>query len=177
MRQEAEAGALALPQGGRWQARIKLPDGSMHPQVGVVNFSDVRINPETGTGEMQAVVPNPDGRLRAGQFVRVVLEGAYRPQAVVVPQRAVLDSGTGKYVYLLQAGDDGGTTARQAPVEVGEWVRIDGTGGTESGWVICRGLQAGDPVIVDGVARIFFSGMAVTRADSSTGQAPAAAAN
>ncbi|MBW7860573.1 MAG: efflux RND transporter periplasmic adaptor subunit [Rhodocyclaceae bacterium] len=174
LRSDAAAGSLILPQDGHWRARVKLPDGSLHGDTGEVNFSDVRIDPQTGTGEMQAVVPNTDGALRPGQFVRVVLEGAQRRDAIVVPQRAVLDSGTGKYVYLLAPGQDGGTIAQQAQVEVGDWVRIEGAEGGENGWVIRKGLKAGDPVIVDGVARIFFPGMPVV--DAAAQVAPTAAA-
>jgi membrane fusion protein, multidrug efflux system len=158
LRSEAESGALVLPQGGHWKATVKLPDGSLYGQSGVVNFSDVRISSETGTSELQAVVPNPKAQLRPGQFVRVVLEGASRKNAIVVPQRAVLDGGNGKFVYLLGQGDKGMQIAKPASVEVGEWVRLDGSG---NGWVIRKGLKPGDPVIVDGVARIFFPGMPV----------------
>jgi membrane fusion protein (multidrug efflux system) len=166
---EAASGAILLPQGGRWQASVRLPDGTTHPRTGVVNFSDVRISGETGTGELQAVVPNPKGTLRPGQFVRVRLEGATRKDALVVPQRAVLDGGTGKFVYLLAQGQGGMTVAQPAPVEVGDWVRLpDG----ENAWVIRSGLKPGDPVIVDGVARIFFPGMPVKQASASP--APAA---
>ncbi len=173
LRRASESGAITLPEGGRWTAQIRLPDGSLYGQSGVVNFSDVRIDPQTGTSEMQAVVPNPDTALRSGQFVRVVLSGAIRHNAIVVPQRAVLDSGTGKYVYLAAPGQGGMTIAQQAPVEVGEWVR-DAQGA--NGWVILSGLKAGDPVIVDGVARIFFPGMPVQVAGDTPPPAQSSAA-
>jgi membrane fusion protein (multidrug efflux system) len=176
LRADANAGLVVLPAGGRWKATIKLPDGTTHAQSGVVNFSDVRIDAATGTSELQAVVPNPKASLRPGQFVRVLLEGAIRKDALVVPQRAVLDGGTGKYVYLLGKGEgekNGMTVAQPAPVEVGDWVRLpDG----ENGWVIRRGLKPGDPVIVDGVARIFFPGMPVKLAGPGGAAAGAPAA-
>lgn len=168
LRADAEAGLVVLPPGGRWKASIKLPDGNMHAMSGAVNFSDVRISGETGTSELQAVVPNPRAALRPGQFVRVLLEGATRKDALVVPQRAVLDGASGKFVYLFGKGDKGASVAQQAPVEVGDWVRLaDG----QNGWVIRKGLKAGDPVIIDGVARIFFPGMPVKLAGQG---APAA---
>lgn len=174
LRADADAGSVVLPAGGRWKATVKLPDGTTHAQSGAVNFSDVRISAETGTSELQAVVPNPKAALRPGQFVRVLLEGAIRKDALVVPQRAVLDGGTGKYVYLLGKGEgekNGMTVAQPAPVEVGDWVRLpDG----QNAWVIRKGLKAGDPVIVDGVARIFFPGMPVRLAGPG-GAAPAGA--
>ncbi len=164
---EVETGAVELPAGGKWTASVRLPDGRLHPQAGKVTFSDVRFSSETATSEFQAVVPNPKASLRPGQFVRVLLEGAIRNNALVVPQGAVLDSGTGKFVYLLGKGENGMHIAQPAPVEVGDWVRLPGG---ENAWVIRKGLKPGDPVIVDGIARIFFPGMPVQEAQPDTNQ-------
>ena len=51
-----------------------------------------------------------------------------------------------------------------APVEVGDWVKLNG----DNGWVITSGLKAGDTVIVEGMARIFFPGMPVQLAPANT---------
>jgi membrane fusion protein (multidrug efflux system) len=170
MRNDAAAGLLTLPEEGHWNTRIKLFDGSLHPQVGQVNFSDIRINSQTGTSELQAITPNPSFSLRPGQFVRIILEGAVRENAYVVPQRAVLDNGLGKFVYVMAKNDQGMTVALPAPVVVGEWVTE--AEGIENGWVIREGLKTGDQVIIDGMARIFFPGMPIRLADD---QLPSAA--
>lgn len=169
LRADADAGSLVLPVGGRWKASVRLPDGSLFGESGHVNFSDVRISGETGTSELQAVVPNPKTVLRPGQFVRVLLEGAMRKDSLVVPQRAVLDSGTGKFVYLAAPGPNGMTIAQPAPVEVGDWVRLENG---DNAWVIRSGLKPGDPVIVEGMARIFFPGMPVQVGGASVAGAP-----
>ena len=161
MRKDAEQGTLTLPENGHWKTTVKLFDGSLHPQVGEVNFSDIRINSQTGTSELQAIIPNPEFKLRPGQFVRIVLEGAVRENAIVIPQRAVLDNGLGKFVYLLAQNEQGMSIAQPAPVQVGEWVQEKRNGQVENGWVIRSGLKTGDQVIVDGIARIFFPGMPV----------------
>lgn len=163
MRNDAAAGSLTLPEEGHWKTRIKLFDGSLHPQIGQVNFSDIRINSKTGTSELQAITPNPNFSLRPGQFVRIILEGAVRESAFVVPQRAVLDNGLGKFVYVMAKNEKGMTVALPAPVVVGEWVTQ--AKGIDNGWVIRKGLKAGDQVIIDGMARIFFPGMPVRLAD------------
>jgi len=150
---EAAAGRLALPKGGRFEVTVKLADGTVHPQAGRLNFSDVRVSANTGTSETRAEIPNPQGALRPGQFVRVTLKGATRPDAITVPQRAVLEGPQGKYVYVL----DEKSAAQPRPVQVGEWVGDD--------WIIQSGLKPGDKVIVDGVARIFFPGAPVAVAD------------
>lgn len=141
IRRETEAGRLQLPEGGRFEATVRSADGTVHAKAGRLSFSDIRVNPQTGTSEARAELPNPDGRLRPGQFVRVVLGGATRPNALMVPQRAVLEGPQGKFVYLLADGK-----AAAQPVEVGEWAGSD--------WIITSGLKAGDTVIVDGVMRI-----------------------
>ena len=170
MRNDEAAGLLTLPEEGHWNTRIKLFDGSLHPQVGQVNFSDIRINSQTGTSELQAITPNPNFSLRPGQFVRIILEGAVRENAYVVPQRAVLDNGLGKFVYVMAKNDKGVTVALPAPVVVGEWVTQ--VAGIENGWIIREGLKTGDQVIIDGMARIFFPGMPIRLADD---QLPSAA--
>jgi membrane fusion protein (multidrug efflux system) len=150
---ERAAGRLELPKGGNFEVSVKLADGSDYPLTGRLNFSDVRISGATGTTDTRAELPNAKGVLRPGQFVRVLLKGATRPNAVVVPQRAVLEGPQGKFVYIL----DDKSTAQPRPVQVGEWSGED--------WVIQGGLKAGDKVIVDGVARIFAPGSPVQVAE------------
>jgi membrane fusion protein, multidrug efflux system len=150
---EREAGRLELPKGGSFQVSVKLADGTVFAQAGKLNFSDVRISGNTGTTDTRAEIPNPKGVLRPGQFVRVTLLGATRPNAIVVPQRAVLEGPQGKFVYVVSAE----SKADPRPVQVGEWVGDD--------WIIQSGLKAGDKVIVDGVARIFAPGSPVQVAE------------
>ncbi|MCD1599103.1 efflux RND transporter periplasmic adaptor subunit [Rheinheimera aquimaris] len=161
LRAEAQSGKVDLPK--QWQVKVLLANGDVYDQTGIVDFSDVRINTQTGTSEMKAEIANPDALLRPGQFVRIQLEGAVRHNAIVVPQKAVLDGGTGKFVYVMADGEHGGKVAMPAPVEVGEWVKLNG----ENGWVIKSGLKDGDVVIVEGMARIFFPGMPVQLAQES----------
>ena len=143
IQKEVEAGRLALPKGG-FEVKLRLADGSLYGKVGRLNFSDVRINPATGTREARAELPNPNGgALRPGQFVRVILNGAAIPNAVAVPQRAVLESPQGgKFVYVI----DEKSSAAPRPVEVGSW-----SGDT---WIITAGLKGGEKVIIDGVMKI-----------------------
>lgn len=142
LNRETEAGLLELPKGGRFEVSVKLADGTVYSQTGKLNFTDVKVSGATGTSETRAEIPNPKGVLRPGQFVRVTLRGAMRPNAVAVPQRAVLEGPQGKFVYVLSAD----SKAEPRPVQVGEWNGED--------WIISGGLKAGDRVIVDGVMRI-----------------------
>ncbi len=157
IRRDVEAARLQLPPDRRFEVTVTLADGIAYGKQGKLDFTDVRVNPATGTIEARADLPNPDGALRPGQFVRVRLSGAKRPNAITVPQRAVLEGPKGKFVYVVDAA----SKVEARPVAVGEWV-----GDT---WVIDSGLAAGDKVVVDGVMKIG-PGAPVTIA----GQAPAA---
>jgi len=141
LRTEAAAGRLRLPKSNRYVVTLELADGSLSERPGVVDFSDVRINPSTGASDVRAVLPNPDQQLRPGQFVRVRLRGAEYVNALAVPQRAVLEGPQGKIV--LTVNDK--SIVEPRPVKVGDWAGEQ--------WVITEGLQAGDRVIVDGVVK------------------------
>jgi membrane fusion protein, multidrug efflux system len=143
LRRDAAAGALVLPKDGRFEVAVRLEDGTTFAKPGRLAFSDERLSAATGTADARAEVPNPDGLLRPGQFVRVILKGATRPNAIVVPQRAVMEGPQGKMVYVLGAGGK----AEPRPVVVGEWTGAD--------WVVTAGLKAGDKVIVDGLMKVF----------------------
>ena len=140
LQKDAEAGRLNLPK--NFEVELRLADGGIHPKKGRLSFSDVRVSPSTGTREARAEVPNPDGALRPGQFVRVILYGATRPNALTVPQRAVLEGPQGKFVYVV----DDKSTAQPRPVQAGEW--------SGDSWVITEGVKPGERVIVDGLLKL-----------------------
>lgn len=161
-RNEAAQGQLKLPPNDAFEVEVRLADGSVYPRRGKLVFSDTRVSGETGTVEAEAEVANPDGQLKPGQFIRVRLLGASRPNAVKVPTRAVLEGPQGKFVYLMVDGK-----AMPRPVTVGEQLA--------DGWIITKGLAAGDNVIVDGMARIFFPGAPVQLAQAAPPPASGAA--
>jgi membrane fusion protein (multidrug efflux system) len=138
---ESGEGRLILPKDNRFDVQVKLADGSIYNASGKLDFSDVRVNNQTGTSEARAVLPNPGGKLRPGQFVRVLLHGASYPNALSVPQRAVLEGPKGKIVMTVNAQN----TVEPRPVEVGEWAGQD--------WIVTSGLKPGDRVIVDGIMK------------------------
>ena len=170
---EIASGALKLPAGG-YVVKLKTSEGQAMKPIGKLNFTDYKADSNTGTYAARAEFPNADGALAPGQFVRVVLTGARRPSAIVVPQRAVLDGPMGKYVYVVGRGKDGKPAAEQHPVVPGEWVSLEGK--ERNGWVIRDGLKAGDQVIIDGTARIFFPGQAIQPMTAAEASAAAAAA-
>lgn len=140
--QEAAKGLIIAPKNQRYTVELELSDGSRYPQAGVVNFAEPTFSKETGTYLVRAEIPNPRAVLRPGMFVKAWLKGATRPNALVVPQRAVQQTSNGQIVFV--ANDKGVAEAR--PVVGGEWIGND--------WIINQGLKAGDRVIVDGFMKL-----------------------
>ena len=140
-RESARSRAL-IEAGSSLQVRVVLPDGSLLPRIGRLDFVAPSLDPATGTEEFRAVFPNADRLLMPGQFVQVRLVGFARENALAVPQRAV-QTGLGRqYVYVVGPGD----TVATRDVQAGPWAG--------DLWIIDRGLVPGDRVVVDGVQKI-----------------------
>lgn len=143
----AESDTARLP-GGRLDPRsvtgveLVLPNGSVYPRRGRLNFQASQIDPTLGTQQFRAEFDNREGTLLPGQFVRVRLLTGVRDGVFLVPQAAVIQSEQGRLVML--AGPD--NTVQPRPVQAGDWFGKD--------WVILGGLQAGDRVIVDNLIKL-----------------------
>ena len=145
--------------------RVVLEDGTELPRPGKLLFSDLTVDASTGQVTLRAEVPNPDGLVLPGQYVRVRLSQAELPAAVLVPQQAVTRSAQGDTVLLVGEGNKPGPR----PVTLA---------GSQNGqWVVTSGLQPGDKVIVDGFQKMMVPGAPVTPVPWQPGSAkPAAAA-
>jgi membrane fusion protein, multidrug efflux system len=170
---DIRTGRLRLPPSG-FGVEVAAADGTLLARGGKLQFSEPLVNSATGTVRSQAELPNGDYAIKPGQFVRVRLIGATRPDVLQVPQRAVLEGPQGKFVYVAAASDKpemkGATVATARPVQAGEWVDLP----QGKGWVIREGLQPGDKVIVDGLMRIG-PGAPVRVAEGPGAPAPGAA--
>jgi multidrug efflux system membrane fusion protein len=129
--------------------RVGLAGEEGYPHAGTVDFVDNQVDPGTGTIRARAVLRNPDRLFTPGLFARVQVEGAARPGAMLVDDKAVLTDQDRKYVYVLGPGN----AALRKDIALGPMV--DGLRVVESG------LAAGDKVIVNGVQKVFFPGMPV----------------
>ena len=127
--------------------QVALADESDYPHQGRMDFVDNAIDPATGTIIGRAVIPNPDGDLTPGMFVRVRLLGSGEYPALLIHDRAVLTDQDRRFVYLLGEGG----RAERRDVVLG--ARIEGLR------VVTEGLAAGDKVVVNGTQKIFFPGM------------------
>ena len=142
LKAQQEAGQLKGPGMGKVEVELILADGASYPQKGRITFVDPVVNAQTGTYNIRAVVPNPDNQLSPGQFARVQIKGVFRPNAIMVPQVAVMQGPSGKFVFTVSPDN----TAVPKPVQVGEWYGDQ--------WIINAGLETGDRVVVDGAVRL-----------------------
>jgi membrane fusion protein (multidrug efflux system) len=142
LRESVSKGQIKLPPNGNFDVELVLADGSVFPDRGRISFADPSFSKETGTFLVRATFSNAKGTLKPGQFVRVHVLGATRPNAILVPQRAVQQGAKSHFVWVV--GKEG--RAEQRVVETGQW------SGDE--WVINQGLQAGEQVVVDGAIRV-----------------------
>ena len=145
---------------------MKLADGSTLPRKGKINFADTRINTATGTYETRAEFGNADNALKSGQFLRVILNGPKRLDAIAMPQAAVLDGPQGKFVYVAGKDKDGKDVA---PPQARDARRLGDRRGATCG-SSRSGLAPGDKVIVDGIAKIFMPGAPIKLAGRGTGR-------
>lgn len=119
--------------------RLLLPDGSLHPSSGTLDFTDRALTSGTGTLAVRAIFANPDQLLRPGMNARVRIVYDVAQDALLVPQRAVTEM-LGRY-FLSVVGE--GDKVEQRPVTPGPRIGDQ--------WLIESGLKAGDRVVVDGL--------------------------
>jgi membrane fusion protein (multidrug efflux system) len=121
---------------------VVLEDGTEYPNPGRLLFSDLTVDPSSGQITLRAEVPNPNGSLLPGLYVRVRVEQAQAGNAVLLPQQAVTRSAQGDTVMVV--GADGKVSPR--PVKIG---------GEQGGqWVVLEGLKSGEQVMVDGFQKL-----------------------
>jgi membrane fusion protein, multidrug efflux system len=140
-RRDIASKRLVLP-AGVLDVQATLADGSVFNQTGKLDFVSLSLQPTTSALQLRAEFPNPQHTLLPGQFLRVRLLGLKRNDAILVPQRAVLQGLNGSFVYVL--GDSNRVSART--VSAAAWQ------GTQ--WLIDDGLKPGDRIVVDGVQKI-----------------------
>jgi membrane fusion protein, multidrug efflux system len=138
---DPRAGALIRP-GSSLAVRVVLPDSSLLPRSGRLDFIAPSLDSASGTEEFRATFSNADRRLLPGQFVRVRLDGFTRAEALAVPQRAVMQGMGRQFVYVVGNGD----TVAARDVKPGPW--------SGSLWIIDSGLSPGDRVIVEGTQKV-----------------------
>lgn len=133
-----------LKKGGAAQARVKLllEDGSVYPLPGTLKFSEVTVDPSTGSITLRAIFPNPKQTLLPGMFVRAVLEEGVSEQAILAPQRGVTRNPKGEAMVMVVGAEE------KVEPRVIKVVQTVG-----DNWLVSEGLKAGDRVILEGLQK------------------------
>lgn len=135
--------ASKTEQASQSKVRITLPDGSPYQHTGTIEFSEVMVDPATGTATLRIRVPNPDGLLLPGTFIRASFAQSSLSSAFRVPQQSLLRDTTGQaYVWLVSSKK----TAVKRTVTA---MRTDG-----GNWIVTKGLHDGDKIVVQGIAKL-----------------------
>ena len=125
------------------QVKLKLEDGSYYSVEGRLAFSDASVNPDSGTITLRAVFSNPNHLLLPGMFATAQIVQAVIPNAILIPQIAITRTPTGQAMAMI-VNAKGAVEPRP--------VTTSGVQGKD--WVVTAGLNVGDKVIVDGIAKV-----------------------
>jgi len=140
LQQAVKAGKLK--RSAQASVELILEDGSVYAQKGRLLFTDMAVDPGTGSIQLRAEFPNPQRLLLPGTFVRVRVPQAEMDQAIKLPQRAVITAPQGQSVMVV--GADGKVTP--VPIKTGAMAGTD--------WIIDDGLKGGEQVIVNGLQKV-----------------------
>jgi len=141
LRKQIATGALKESDGT--PVKILLEDGSTYTHEGKLQFSDVSVDPTTGSFALRVIVPNPEHMLLPGMYVRAVLDKGTNPQAILVPQAGIARDPKGGATAMV-VDKEGKAALRE--------VQVSRTIGDK--WLVDAGLAAGDKVIVEGLQMI-----------------------
>jgi membrane fusion protein (multidrug efflux system) len=127
------------------QARVKLllEDGTPYPLEGTVKFSEVTVDPSTGSFILRMVFPNPKHTLLPGMYVRAVVQEGVVDGAILVPQQGVSRDPKGNPVTLIV---DGSGKVEQRTITVARAIG--------DRWLVSEGLNPGDRLIVEGSQKV-----------------------
>lgn len=130
---------------GPGQARVKLllEDGTPYPAEGSLKFSDVTIDPSTGSFILRMVFPNPKYTLLPGMYVRALVQEGVAEQAILVPQQGVSRDPKGNPVVLVVDAEN-----KVQP----RMIKTDRAIGDK--WLVAAGLKPGDQIIVEGIQKV-----------------------
>ena len=125
------------------KVNLLLEDGTAYPLEGTLQFRDVTVEPTTGSVILRVVIPNPEGVLLPGMFVRAVVKEGVSEHAILIPQQAVSRDPKGNPLVLIV--DAQGKVQQRVLV-------LDRAMGDK--WLVSVGLQEGDRVVVEGMQKV-----------------------
>lgn len=147
--QAAFASQALLRNGDPGSLTIELGADRERQHTGFLDFIDNRLNPNTGTLQFRAVLANPEGRIRPGEFARVAMPLIQLDEALLIDRKAIMTDQDRRYVYVVNANNQADRRQVNTGRQVAELT------------VITDGLVPGDRVIVNGAQKVYFPGMEV----------------
>jgi len=124
------------------QVNLTLEDGSTYPIPGRLEFSDITVDPGTGSVTLRAVFQNPDGKLLPGMYVRAAISQGVAPTGILIPQSAIQRDPKGNAMVSVV----GAKGAEPRPVTLGQTIGDK--------WLVTSGLNPGDKVITEGLQKL-----------------------
>jgi len=145
---------------GKLKVDAVIPDDPKGPESGTITFLDNAVDTATGTIRLKGTFANTGRRLWPGQFVNVVLTLTTRPNAVVVPTRAIQTGQQGEFVFVVRSD----LTVESRAVATGEMLNGE--------TVIARGIAPGEKVVTDGQMQLVPGARVTPKAEQPPGQVP-----
>jgi membrane fusion protein, multidrug efflux system len=143
LRRDVASGRLKLKGPGQAKVTLLLEDGTPYPESGTLQFTDITVEPGTGSVTVRAIFPNPRQVLLPGMFVRARIDRGVDDTAMLVPQVGVTHDPQGQATALV-VGTDNKVASRV----------IEATRTLDDQWVVQGGLDEGERVIVAGLQKV-----------------------
>ena len=141
-RRDIESKKITHPGVYQLRGQLTLMDGTAYPDEGILDLLEPGLRTETGSRQTRITFPNPQRALLPGQFVKVRFTGDTKTDAILIPQRAVLQGPQGPFVYVVDQDEK---------IQIRDVAASDWKGDQ---WLIDRGLNQGDRVVVNGLMKI-----------------------
>ena len=141
-RRDIESKKITHPGVYQLRGQLTLMDGSAYAHEGVLDLLEPGLRTETGSRQTRITFPNPQRSLLPGQFVKVRFTGDTKTDAILIPQRAVLQGPQGPFVYVVNQDEK---------IAIRDVAASDWKGDQ---WLIDSGLNQGDRVVVNGLMKI-----------------------
>ncbi len=143
LKRRLEEGRLNQNGNNHKKVRLILEDGTTYSLEGILQFRDVTVDPTTGSVVLRVVIPNPEGALLPGMFVRAAVKEGTSEEAILVPQQAVSRDPKGNPIALI-VDDEGKIRQRR--------LTLDRAVGNK--WLVSSGLAFGDCMVIEGLQKI-----------------------
>ncbi|MBH0059592.1 efflux RND transporter periplasmic adaptor subunit [Pseudoalteromonas sp. NZS71] len=143
LKKAISSGALSVDSTSQTDVELIMEDGSVYPHKGTLQFSEVTVDPSTGSVILRAKFSNPEKLLLPGMYARASIVEGVKAGAILAPQRGVSRNSKGEPTAMVVSKDN--TVESRV-------LKVDRTIGSD--WLVTDGLMDGDKLIVEGLQKI-----------------------